>query len=153
MRTVLGDAEHLFRIAGLFVVGLVLFLTVRTVLVPADFGKNGHYRAGAIDDNAARPVVYGGRAVCADCHGAVVTARAGGEHERIGCETCHGPAAAHAEDPTSGSPELPDPRVLCAGCHAVRAGRPAEFPQVDVAEHAGDASCKDCHDPHHPDFD
>jgi hypothetical protein len=29
-------------------------------------------------------------------------------------------------------------------------GRPLTFPQVDVAEHSGDALCTDCHTPHSP---
>ena len=41
----LKDAGHLFRLAAVFLVGLILFLTVRALLVPKSFGRYGHYRA------------------------------------------------------------------------------------------------------------
>jgi hypothetical protein len=41
------DAEHLARLAGLFLAGAALFVVLRAALVPDDFGVYGHYRAGA----------------------------------------------------------------------------------------------------------
>ena len=146
------DFQHLLRLAALFLVGIVAFVAARAVLVPEDFGRIGHYRASSPDEIRARPVRFAGRDACADCHVAVVEKRTGGRHERVGCESCHGALAAHAADPEKAKPVRPDPRQLCAGCHARLSGRPTGFPQVDVAEHAGDAACNDCHDPHHPDF-
>jgi hypothetical protein len=146
------DAEHLFRLAGLFLAGLVLFLVVRAWLVPENFGAYGHYRPAAVDEVAALPIHYAGRDACTDCHGDVVEKRAGGRHEKIGCESCHGPAAEHVADPTERHPIRPDPRSSCLECHRPLTGRPASHPQVDAAEHAGDSACAECHDPHHPDF-
>ena len=60
------DAEHLFRLAALFVLGLVLFLVVRAWLVPENFGAYGHYRPGAVDAAVALPIRHAGRAVCAE---------------------------------------------------------------------------------------
>ena len=50
MRELFKDKEHLFRMAGLFGVGLLVFVVLRGVLIPADFGDLGHYRASALDD-------------------------------------------------------------------------------------------------------
>ena len=48
------------RLAAVFAVAIVALVTVRAVLVPATFGKYGHYRAAAVDSIAARPVKFGG---------------------------------------------------------------------------------------------
>lgn len=146
------DAEHLFRLGGLFLAGLVLFLVVRAWLVPENFGAYGHYRPAAVDAVAALPIRHAGRAACGECHDDVVQRRSGGRHERIGCESCHGPAADHVSAPTEHHPIRPDPRAGCLECHRTLTGRPASQPQVDAADHAGDATCTECHDPHHPDF-
>ena len=54
------DFEHLLRMAAIFVAGAVLFIVVRGLLVPEDFGVYGHFRAGALDDNRQRPLVHAG---------------------------------------------------------------------------------------------
>ena len=146
------DAEHLFRLAGLFLAGLVAFLVVRAWLIPENFGAYGHYRPAALDAAATLPLRHAGRAACADCHTDIVEKRAGGRHERIGCESCHGPGAEHVAEPTEHHPLRPDPRAGCLACHARLSGRPATQAQGDPGEHAGDSACTECHDPHHPDF-
>lgn len=68
MRKFLKDREHLARMAGLFSVGLILFLIARTVLVPKDFHELGHFRTGALADNMAQPMAFAGREACESCH-------------------------------------------------------------------------------------
>jgi hypothetical protein len=144
------DYAHVLRLVLIFAVGVAIFLVGRSWLVPDDFGVYGFFRAGALDDNRARPLVYAGRAACADCHVDVVEARRGSRHEAIGCESCHGPLAAHAAGEADAAPERPDPRLTCIRCHDARAGKPRNFPQVDVADHAPDGACSACHEPHRP---
>jgi hypothetical protein len=117
MRHLFRHKEHLFRMAVLFLGGTLLFIILRAVMVPRDFGVYGHFRAGALDDNRAVPLQYAGRAACADCHPDVVEARVGGKHEGIGCEACHGALAAHAESRMEEKPTLPDTRTTCLQCH------------------------------------
>jgi hypothetical protein len=143
--------QHVVRMAGLFVLGISAFFVLRAWFVPDDFGVYGHYRASALELNRNKPLVHGGHAVCADCHPDVVEARAGGRHERIGCEACHGPAARHASgDDKAPLPVRPHPRDGCLKCHAKDASRPRAFPQVVAAQHAGEQVCVTCHNPHHP---
>ncbi len=149
----LRDIEHFVRAAILFGVGLILFITVRAFLVPKDFGVLGHYRAGALADVAARPVSFAGRAACEECHTDVAEARKGSKHERISCENCHGALAAHAANPDSVTPELPDVVPRGKNCHERNAARPSSFPQVDVQEHSGGEPCTSCHQPHHPEIE
>jgi hypothetical protein len=147
---IFGHREHLVRVAGLFVAGIVVFVALQALLIPKGFGLYGHYRAGALDDARARPIVYGGRAACLDCHADAADAAKGSGHAGVRCEACHGPLAAHAGDPGAHAAKRPDPAVLCVRCHQQNVARPAGFPQKDRAEHAGDEPCTTCHVAHHP---
>ncbi len=150
MRESIRDAEHLFRLVLLFAAGLLLFLLVRALLVPVGFGELGHFRSGAIDDNRGRPLRYAGRAACAECHDDAASELAAGRHARIGCESCHGPLAAHAADPDAAAAMLPEATPLCVRCHEANLARPAGHPQVEPREHADGSACADCHRPHLP---
>ena len=145
--------EHVLRVAGLFALGLIAFLIIRHLLVPADFGVLGFYRAGALDDVRARPIAYAGRETCAVCHGAVVESQKDSKHAALSCEGCHGALAAHAAGEFDPKPKAPDPRLLCLTCHTKMAGKYDGFPQIDPAEHGGDIACTTCHQPHHPKID
>ena len=150
MGGVFGHKEHLVRVAALFLGGIFVFLVLQALLVPEGFGLYGHYRAGALDDNRAHAVAFAGRAACVECHSDVPDAQKGGGHAGVRCEACHGPLARHAEDPAEHKAEKPDSRVLCARCHEMNVARPARFPQIDVAEHAGKEACTSCHLAHKP---
>ncbi len=146
----LKDKEHLARMAGLFAVGVLGFFVLRYFLVPPGFGLYGHYRAGALDDAAARPLHFAGRSTCEACHTDIVAARKGSRHERIACETCHGGLIAHATAAEAVKPVRPDTRTLCVRCHQASAWKPRAFPQINVAEHSADGPCTACHQPHAP---
>ena len=144
------DYVHLFRMAGLFVVGVTTFVLLRWLMVPADFGVYGHYRAGALQDIMARPVMFAGQAACVECHTDVAEVRAAGRHAHVGCEACHGALAAHAGNPDDVKPVTPDPRKTCIVCHTASISKPKTFPQVVPADHAPKGSCADCHKVHNP---
>lgn len=144
------DYEHLLRVAGAFVVGIVLFGGLRALLVPKSFGEYGFYRGAALGELAARPVVFAGHQTCEACHDAEAALKHQGMHVTVNCEACHGPLQAHALDPTgSPAPHL-DTAVLCVRCHAANAARPKSFPQIVVAEHNPGLPCETCHQPHSP---
>lgn len=147
------DHEHLLRAALLLVGGVVIFLVLRGFFVPDGFGALGHYRAGAIDANRERAPVHAGQAACAECHGDVLDLKTSGHHRTVHCEACHGAMAAHAENPTEVAAQKPDSRLLCVRCHQVSVTRPANFPQVDREDHAGEEACATCHQPHHPEIE
>jgi hypothetical protein len=145
-----GEYTHLVRMVGLFVVGIAVFLVVRWMLVPSDFGLLGHYRAGAVTDNMARPVKFAGQQACVECHTDVAEVRAKGKHAKVACESCHGALAAHAQNPDGVKPKRPDPRRTCIICHTASISKPKTFPQVVPAEHAPEGPCSECHVVHNP---
>jgi hypothetical protein len=144
------EAAHLLRLAALLAAALLLFVLVRAQVVPATFGKYGHFRAAALDDVRSRPIAFAGRSACALCHEDRVQVLAAGKHAGIGCEACHAPQSRHAGDPEKLKPVLPDTRVLCAQCHEANSAKPKGFPQVVSKEHSGGEACKSCHQPHTP---
>ena len=143
------DQQHLIRMGLLFAAGILAFVVLRQLLVPADFGLYGHYRASALDDARAREPLYAGRQACGECHEEVVQARAGSAHQVVGCEACHGPLAVHAAEPSELEPTLPDSST-CLICHLANVARPAAFPQVEPEGHAAGEPAPHCHQPHHP---
>lgn len=144
------DFEHLIRMALVLVAGAILFLLIRHEIVPASFGRYGHYRAASIDDIRARPVSFAGREVCETCHEDIAKTKNSGKHAGLGCEACHGPNAKHTDDPTGVAAMKPDPKTLCVRCHEADPAKPKHFPQVASVEHSGGVSCAECHQPHSP---
>jgi hypothetical protein len=141
--------EHLVRLAAVFTIAAVLFIGLRWLLVPSDYGRFGPYRAAALSSNQARPIVYAGQLACVDCHSDVADIRKTNAHARIGCESCHGPLAAHAADPAH-APQRPDPRATCARCHVPDVAKPPGFKTVNFDEHADSGACTTCHPAHAP---
>ena len=142
--------RHLLRVAALAVACFAVFLVARHRLIPKDFGVYGHYRAGALDDARARRVVFAGQKACGECHTDIVEIRKTSRHAKVSCEVCHGPLATHASGDDTTTPKKPDGRTACVICHQKNVSKPAAFPQVVVADHAGDAKCSECHQPHNP---
>lgn len=144
------DAEHLVRLAVAFVLVAAVLLLVRAHFIPKSFGQYGHYRGNALAELAQKPIAYAGHQACEDCHSDVAELKKTGKHVGVNCESCHGPLAKHAEDPTSMVPQLPDTGVICARCHEANIAKPKNFPQVVSADHSGGMVCKTCHQPHSP---
>lgn len=151
MRGLLGDAEHLIRLAALLAICVILFFVLRVAVVPSAFGQYGHYRAGALDDNKDRPPGYAGQTECLACHDEQAQAKQKGKHVGVNCEACHGPLAAHVNDPEKAKPGRPDVTTLCVGCHERDSAKPDSYPQVVSRDHyAGARKCHACHPPHQP---
>ena len=149
----LKDVTHLIRMAGLFLLGLIIFLVVRSVLVPKSFGEYGPYRGAALGEIVARPIAYAGHETCETCHPDVMEIKAKGVHAHVNCESCHGPQAKHADDPGSVKPPKVEVATLCVRCHSENLAKPQGFPQVNAKEHSGGQACDTCHQPHSPGFD
>ena len=129
---------------------ICIFLVARHFLVPESFGKYGHYRATSLDDNAALPAHYAGKSVCIDCHDTEAGLLTSDKHAGLTCEVCHGPGAAHADDPEKNILIKPGTREFCGKCHDMNPARRTEvINQVDIkTHHIERGNCIDCHNPH-----
>lgn len=138
------------RLILLFSVFIGLFVLARHFLIPKSFGKYGHYRADSIDDIKLLPISYAGVDVCKACHEDLYNLKARSRHAKVNCESCHGPAVKHTEDPMSVKPDKPKGRQFCALCHSKNPSRPKNIPQIDVERHNAGTDCASCHNPHSP---
>ena len=134
------------------------------------FYKYGHYRGNSVAEIASDKPKYKGATYCDSCHAERFAEWSKGVHNRpdrgkvlVGCETCHGAAggrdttgmfqhaASGADHPNNLKLAVPaEPAKLCTHCHERIVGRPAQQPQIVVADHAGTQQCTVCHNAHSP---
>lgn len=122
----------------------------RYFLVPKTFGRDGHYRASAVDSLMTQEMHYAGRQACTECHDDIVSKKAASYHKNVACEVCHGPARDHTLAPDEHVPPAPRDRSYCILCHSYNPSRPTGFPQIDPVAHNAMQACIACHDPHDP---
>lgn len=134
-----------------------LFLVIPSLFLAARPAAASPQDAAA----AAPPAAYAGVEMCITCHGEYEKTLAATAHGRQhfaalgsrGCETCHGPAAAHADNPDDAAlfprvDRLPAARQIevCRQCH--RSGDQL-FWQGSEHENRG-LACTTCHSVHAP---
>ena len=136
----------------LAVVVILLAAAVGTVLylLPPEMKRPDLQRAAAIERETARDIKYAGANTCADCHDAQYTQKKEGYHRNVSCETCHGPAKEHTQNPIDFKPPAPRDRLFCPTCHAYNQSRPLGFPQINPVTHNPLKPCIACHQPHDP---
>ncbi len=142
--------EQVKRILFIFIIFIVVFLFVRSLLIPPDFGKIGHYRFSAINEIVSQKAKYAGQTVCNECHDDIFDQKQHSNHKNLSCEVCHGPSLVHTEDPGEFSPNLPRKREDCTICHEYISSRPTGFPQIVSESHNPIKACISCHNPHFP---
>jgi len=153
-----ADYRHAVPVFIIAIMLVIVGLFVRAHLVPDTFGETGFYRAGDIGDEQQRETRYAGQAACEECHDDVSAVHAKDVHASVQCETCHGPGAAHIEDPDI--PMKPANRKDdCLVCHRRLDARPGSFPQIVWTEHFKfvgvtdtNIACVSCHSGHEPLF-
>ena len=141
------QVRHLLIPVVLLIFG---FLLIKYLLVPPTFGVYGHYRGASVVQNAVQKINYAGSEQCTDCHDALAEEERSGYHRMVACETCHGPSAAHVQDPEKVKPQIPRSRTHCLLCHEYLPARPTGFPQVVSDSHNPVKRCTACHEPHNP---
>lgn len=140
-------APQLPRLALAFGALLLMFLAVRSQVVPKSFGEDGFFRADFVRELRDRPGTFAGKDACMMCHEDIAKVTA---HFKAGvsCESCHGPALAHAEDFEKFKPLRTMSREECGRCHSISAAKRKGFPQVDLKEHNPGERCTSCHEIH-----
>ena len=140
--------DALQRVLLLFIAVIGIAFLVRSLL-PAEMKDAGIQMANTIELEMARPAKYAGSDACTDCHEEAKLKKAG-YHKNLSCETCHGAAKDHADNPTESKPRLPRMMEFCSGCHIYNPSRPSGFPQINTAAHNPLKACVECHNPHDP---
>jgi hypothetical protein len=142
--------RHLVRLLIVMASGLGLALAVYVLVRPKSFGAFGHYRGNALVELRQRTPHFAGRTECAGCHTDEDEALGKGRHQRLSCETCHGPMAEHAADPSKENATVPKDDGFCLLCHERSGARPSFLPQIQSAQHHRGQACRSCHTPHQP---
>jgi hypothetical protein len=142
--------DALVRLVFMFAVVVGGTLLAVKFVIPKPMKDVGVQRAAMVEREKARPVQYAGAAACAECHDQIVLSKRQGYHRDLSCETCHGPAKAHTENPDAVKPQLPRERKFCEGCHTFNPSRPRGFPQINPVAHNPMKPCITCHKPHDP---
>jgi len=140
--------ESIGRVLIVFVLLAGGVLAAR-MLIPPSMKDSTFHRQEATSREMARPVRHAGSATCADCHDEFHVKEAG-YHASLSCETCHGAAREHSENPLEAKPTLPRMREFCSRCHTYDPSRPTGFPQINPAVHNPLKQCIACHNPHDP---
>jgi hypothetical protein len=100
---------------------------------------------------AALPLSYTSSGICGQCHTAEHARLVSATHQGIGCQSCHGALAEHAEAGDKASSASVAVRVptdeVCLRCHTAAVGRPESQNQIIPGQHYV-SSCLECHDPH-----
>lgn len=141
-----------FRVGLLLVLVLAAFALVQQMSVPKSFGEYGYYRGDNVDEWAGMPVSYADETkTCASCHAERYQTLKQAVHGQLSCETCHGAALQHTEDPGAVQPVIEPSREFCGSCHQQIEGRSENnIKQIDLEQHNTGINCVQCHDPHDP---
>ena len=139
---------QIFRIVLLTLAIVGSYLVARAFLTPSSFRQYGWYRGDALEEIASRQPTFAGRKACDECHSDIVQTLSKGEHKLISCESCHGPALAHADNPDLKTHHLADSE--CLRCHESDPARPKFLKQITLKDHYRGERCIGCHVPHHP---
>jgi len=140
--------DPLLRILAVFALLIGGLLIVRLLLPPSFKDRTQHVKL-TVESEMALPVRYAGSGPCAECH-EEATIKQTGYHRTLSCETCHGAAKAHADNPTDVKPLAPRKREFCSLCHHFDMSRPTGFPQINPVAHNPMKPCISCHNPHDP---
>lgn len=139
---------QILRVVLLTIAIVGSYMVARAFLTPPSFHEYGWYRGDALEEIASRQPLYAGRKACDECHSDECQKLAKGEHKLISCESCHGPAQAHADNPDIKLYKLTDSD--CLRCHEADPGRPKFLQQITATDHYKGDRCIGCHVPHQP---
>jgi hypothetical protein len=138
------------RVAMVYITAAILFLIIRSFVVPPTFGEYDWYRGDSVREIMELPPQHANATACKDCHSERYDLWSGGAHSTVSCESCHGPSYAHTKDPIIVSADIDNSREFCGLCHAQNPSRPEGFPQIDMDTHGNGNLCVVCHNPHSP---
>ncbi|MBI4469365.1 MAG: hypothetical protein HY650_08610 [Acidobacteria bacterium] len=141
-----GLPDSFLRVLVVFLVLIVAVIVIGGAL-PTEFKDHSRHVQATIAREAALPIRFAGSTECGTCHDEARLKQIG-YHRNLSCETCHGAAKAHTENPVEVKPAAPRKRESCATCHHFDPSRPTGFAQINPVMHFPRQACISCHDPH-----
>jgi ribosomal protein S27AE len=142
--------EQAVRIIIVFIVLAGALFVVWQFLLPPELKEKELQKTATLEREAAREVKYAGAQACGECHDKESNMKKGGYHRDLTCESCHGAAQKHVDNPTGVKPSSPKKRDYCSFCHNYNSSRPSGFPQINPVTHNPRKPCIACHNPHNP---
>lgn len=139
---------QILRLVLLTITIVATYMVARFFLTPASFGALGHYRANALVEAQNRPITFAGKKACDECHSDHFQKLAKDAHKTLSCESCHGPAQAHVDNPDLKLEKLTFSH--CVRCHEASPSRPTWLKQIVSKDHYTGQRCTECHSPHQP---
>ncbi len=142
--------EQAVRIVVVFIVLAAVLLVVRQFIIPPEMKDMTLIRAATMERESDKEIKYAGAAACTQCHEKQQEMKKAGYHRDLSCESCHGAAQKHVDNPTEIKPTSPRKRDYCVYCHSYNSSRPTGFPQINPEMHNPRKPCITCHNPHNP---
>jgi hypothetical protein len=149
-KTIFGRVpEQIRRLAVVVAVLVVAVIGLRYYIIPPSLIESRLHRQSTVERETSKTIKFASAGTCGDCHDDVSKKKSAGFHKTLSCETCHGPALKHTENPDV-KPFAPRERKFCPACHAYDPSRPTGFPQINPTLHNPLKPCITCHNPHDP---
>jgi hypothetical protein len=142
--------EQAVRIVVVFVVLAAVLLVVWQFILPPEMKEPALQQISSTVREANKEIKYAGAETCNQCHEKQHDIKKTGYHRDLSCESCHGAAQKHVDNPSEVKPVSPKTRDYCAYCHNYNSSRPTGFPQINPDTHNARKPCITCHNPHDP---
>ena len=142
--------EQAIRVIVVFLVLAAVVFVIRQFIIPPEMKEPTLQKLSSMEREADKEVKYAGAQACGPCHEKQHDIKKTGYHRDLSCESCHGAAQKHADNPTDVKPTSPQKRDYCSYCHTYNSSRPTGFPQINPDTHNPRKPCITCHDPHNP---
>ena len=127
--------EQIIRILIVFIILSGGVFIIRHYVIPSQLKETGFQRTSAIKEEVSKEIKYAGSPICVECHDEIYGIKKEGYHKDLSCETCHGPAKKHTDNPLEIKPSVPRKRDFCLLCHEYNPSKPTGFPQINPVIH------------------
>jgi len=142
--------EQAVRVVVVFVVLAAGMFVIQQFIIPPGMKDMTLIQTATMEREVAKEIKYAGAQICEQCHEKEPAIKKIGYHRDLFCESCHGAAQKHVDNPTEVKPTSPRKRDYCSYCHNYNSSRPTGFPQINPDTHNRRKPCITCHNPHNP---
>ena len=99
--------EQAVRVGVVFLVLVAGVFVIRQFIIPPEMKEPALQQMSSMDREVAKEIKYAGARICEQCHEKEPKIKKIGYHRDLSCESCHGAAQKHVENPTDVKPTSP----------------------------------------------